>query len=219
MITGLALTEISIVDRPANPEAVFDCWKRAALDPPDIADKSAAGSPHPNPPPLAGEGVYGSRFKNPPPLAGEGGERSERVGADRGGHGRLRALLAELCDALDSFASDGTTDGLAALALAGGLRKAQQAEAASVAASLAKLADDIVPRLDALQRRVEDIANTPLPPLTASRGISAIAKRDDGTYSAAAPEDIVATLAQMTEEERTLTLIKAAHATPLRPTR
>jgi hypothetical protein len=27
VITGLQLNEISLVDRPANPEAVFDCWK------------------------------------------------------------------------------------------------------------------------------------------------------------------------------------------------
>src|SRR5579863_3504341 len=27
LITSLRLTEISVVDRPANPEAVFDCWK------------------------------------------------------------------------------------------------------------------------------------------------------------------------------------------------
>ena len=33
IITGLKLTEISVVDRPANPEAVFDCWKRAAAMP------------------------------------------------------------------------------------------------------------------------------------------------------------------------------------------
>src|SRR5277367_5413627 len=30
-ITGLVLNEISLVDRPANPEAVFDCWKAAML--------------------------------------------------------------------------------------------------------------------------------------------------------------------------------------------
>lgn len=30
-ITALNLDEISLVDRPANPEAVFDCWKRSAL--------------------------------------------------------------------------------------------------------------------------------------------------------------------------------------------
>src|SRR5467141_849731 len=29
-ITGLVLSEISLVDRPANPEAVFDCWKASA---------------------------------------------------------------------------------------------------------------------------------------------------------------------------------------------
>src|SRR5215475_3053232 len=30
-ITGLVLSEISLVDRPANPEAVFDCWKASAV--------------------------------------------------------------------------------------------------------------------------------------------------------------------------------------------
>src|SRR6201987_750310 len=30
-ITGLVLNEISLVDRPANPEAIFDCWKAALL--------------------------------------------------------------------------------------------------------------------------------------------------------------------------------------------
>ncbi|HYM71595.1 MAG TPA: XkdF-like putative serine protease domain-containing protein, partial [Stellaceae bacterium] len=30
IITALTLTEISLVDRPANPEAVFDCWKAEA---------------------------------------------------------------------------------------------------------------------------------------------------------------------------------------------
>jgi hypothetical protein len=30
-ITGLVLSEISLVDRPANPEAVYDCWKAAAI--------------------------------------------------------------------------------------------------------------------------------------------------------------------------------------------
>src|SRR5579864_8117609 len=43
IITGLTLTEISVVDRPANPEAVFDCWKRSALakDPGDPGDDAA----------------------------------------------------------------------------------------------------------------------------------------------------------------------------------
>src|SRR5215831_4684844 len=31
VITGLVLNEISLVDRPANPEAIFDCWKAATV--------------------------------------------------------------------------------------------------------------------------------------------------------------------------------------------
>src|SRR5580704_7792147 len=40
IITGLSLTEISVVDRPANPEAVFDCWK--AADSPQARAPAAA---------------------------------------------------------------------------------------------------------------------------------------------------------------------------------
>ena len=135
--------------------------------------------------------------------------------------GRLRALLAELCDLLDSFSPENADD-IAALALSGSLRKLRRPDDPDMNARLAKLADDILPRLDALQRRVEDIAQTPLPPLTvtsASRGLSAIAKRDDGGGTLLASDDIVAALAQMTDEERTLALIKAARAAPLRPMR
>src|SRR5438105_9240682 len=47
VITGLALTEISVVDRPANPDAVFHCWKAAAAAG-DPADMIAPG-PRPEP--------------------------------------------------------------------------------------------------------------------------------------------------------------------------
>src|ERR1700720_1189513 len=30
-ITGIVLNEISLVDRPANPEAIFDCWKASTM--------------------------------------------------------------------------------------------------------------------------------------------------------------------------------------------
>jgi phage head maturation protease len=36
-ILGLTLSEISLVDRPSCPSAVFDCWKRAAVGAEDIA--------------------------------------------------------------------------------------------------------------------------------------------------------------------------------------
>jgi Caudovirus prohead serine protease len=41
-ITGLRLDEISLVDRPANPEAVFDCWKRSTMV--DAAEAGVATS-------------------------------------------------------------------------------------------------------------------------------------------------------------------------------
>src|SRR5215813_13432513 len=45
-ITGLALNEISLVDRPANPEAIFDCWKASMAGPQGaMAARSAAINP------------------------------------------------------------------------------------------------------------------------------------------------------------------------------
>ena len=150
-----------------------------------------------------------------------GGDRGGASPRNAGAPGRLRALLAELCELLDSFSSE-NTDAIAALALSGSLRKSRHAETAELSTTVAKLADDILPRLDALQRRVEDIAQTPLPPLTvttASRGFSAIDKRADGAAVFIATDDIVAALARMSVEERALALIKAARASPLRPAR
>ena len=47
-ITSLVLNEISLVDRPANPEAIFDCWKAAIVldaDPPGPARGSTVSVP------------------------------------------------------------------------------------------------------------------------------------------------------------------------------
>jgi hypothetical protein len=67
-----------------------------------------------------------------------------------------------------------------------------------------------------LAERVEAIAQTPLPPLTAARGADGWSKREDGGGSPVGRDDLVAALARMSDEERTLALIKAAHANPIR---
>ena len=85
------------------------------------------------------------------------------------------------------------------------------------AGDVAKLSDALVPRLEALQKRVDDIARTPLPPQTAARSLAGLSKGQDGGVASAGPDDVVAALARMTDEERTLTLIKAAHANPVTP--
>jgi hypothetical protein len=143
---------------------------------------------------------------------------------------RLHELVDDLCEYVVATIAqerahgkapgdDAGSGDLAAMVVAGVLRKQRQPEHAPLTIGLAKLAEAIVPRLEALQQRIEDIACTPLPPQTAARGVAfaGVSKREDGGASAVAAEDIVDALARMSESERTLILIKAAHARPIAP--
>jgi hypothetical protein len=86
---------------------------------------------------------------------------------------------------------------------------------------LVKALSDIVPLLDRLSRRVDDIARTPLPPLTMARGSVSVSKQQDGGGTGSAgdsplsPEAIASALAKMSKEEQTLTLIKASYVNPI----
>lgn len=98
------------------------------------------------------------------------------------------------------------------------LAKSLVEERAEKAALLASLAD-IVPRLDRLAKRVEDIARTPLPPATIARNVTSVSKQQDsgaveGTIS---QDELAAAFARMSQEEQTLTLIKASYARPIHP--
>jgi phage head maturation protease len=85
-------------------------------------------------------------------------------------------------------------------------------------APLVKLLAEIVPRLDRLAKRVEDIATTPLPPLTMARPahLSAVSKERDGAAGGLSTEEVAAAFAKMSSEEQTLTLIKASYQRPMR---
>jgi hypothetical protein len=89
-------------------------------------------------------------------------------------------------------------------------------------AELVKTLGEIVPLLDRLSKRVDDIARTPLPPLTMARGSISVSKQQDGrgnentSETQLSPETIAAALASMSKEEQTLTLIKASYAKPIR---
>lgn len=104
---------------------------------------------------------------------------------------------------------------------AGELAKVLADERAEKAA-LVKTLGEMVPLLDRLSKRVDDIARTPLPPLTIARGSISVSKQDDGRGTGVAgdpqlsPEAIAAALAKMSKEEQTLTLIKASYANPIR---
>ena len=78
-----------------------------------------------------------------------------------------------------------------------------------------------MPLLDRLSKRADDIARTPLPPLTIARGSVSVSKQQDGGSTGSAgdnplsPDAIASALAKMSKEEQTLTLIKASYANPI----
>lgn len=272
VITALSLTEISLVDRPANPEAVFDCWKAEGGEPLtediDYADPGfqadgkkrypldserhiraawafihmaanaapytagelqqikdhivAAWKAHIDPKgPAAATGPVSNAIANQAALdhvhdclkAMTGGACCAATKA-AASHRRMLGHLKEAHDALcragascDGFVPD--ADDAAA-----------EAGKATHAGDLMKaLAGEVLPRLDALAKRIAELEAMPMPPLTVAHTVSSISKRDDGVYSGVSPDDIVVALARMSCEERTLALIKAAHANPIRPFR
>ncbi|MGH7113126.1 MAG: DUF6582 domain-containing protein [Stellaceae bacterium] len=101
---------------------------------------------------------------------------------------------------------------------AGNLAKMLAGERAEKAALIATLSD-IVPRLDQLSKRVEDIARTPLPPLTMSKSVTSISKQQDWGAGAGgvSPDDLATAFSRMSKEEQTLALIKASYANPIHP--
>jgi len=143
------------------------------------------------------------------------------MGRLRAAHDQLVAAGAE-CEAADSREEElEVIEFEESKALqARDLAKVLAAERAEKAA-LVKALGDMVPLLDRLSKRVDDIARTPLPPLTIARGSVAVSKQEDGSSSGShsegplSPEAIASALSKMSKEEQTLTLIKASYANPI----
>ncbi|HEU0218315.1 MAG TPA: DUF6582 domain-containing protein [Stellaceae bacterium] len=269
VITGLDLTEISLVDRPANPEAVFDYWKAEGAEPAsdeiDCADPGyqADGQkryPLDDEPHIRAAWAFihmpgnAARYTaedldkikarivaawkdkidpaGPPARKssfGDQGPTDDRTALDHI-HDCLKALTdGDCCTAAKAMGRHSKIwlghlkDAHDALCRAGAMCEGFADEVAPEAADKAVKADDlmkavsraVLPRLEELEKSVAALQATPLPPKTVARG--GISKREDGGYPGVAPEDVVAALARMSDEERTLALIKAAHANPIRP--
>jgi hypothetical protein len=77
--------------------------------------------------------------------------------------------------------------------------------------ALTKLLGDIVPVMTAMHKRIEDIAAQPMPAaLVANVGATDATRSNTGAATAVlTPDDIAKALKGMSEEESTLTLIKA----------
>ncbi len=272
VITALSLTEISLVDRPANPEAVFDCWKAergdGMVDDIDYADPgyqadgrkrypldseqhiraawafihmASNAAPYttgeldqvksrivaawekkidPAGPPTA-VGPVSNAIANRAALDHVHDCLKAMTGGDccnaaKAAARRSRTMLDHLKEAHDALCRAGARcDGFVAEPDTG---EADDADKAVRAGDLMKaFAGEFLPRLDALAKRIAELEATPLPPLTAARISGGISKREDGGYPDLSPDDVVAGLSRMSDEERTLALIKAAHANPVRP--
>lgn len=84
--------------------------------------------------------------------------------------------------------------------------------------TLLQTLSEIVPRLDALSKRVDDIARQPLPPKAIARPVVAITKTGDDVHPGSTLDSgaIAAAFGRMSKEDQTLTLIKAARMNPIR---
>jgi len=146
---------------------------------------------------------------------------AETMGHLRAAHDHLVAAGAE-CDGatVSEEEHEGTRSESVKAGHTGSFAKLLADERAEKTA-LVKALGEMVPLLDRLSKRVDDIARTPLPPLTIARGSVSVSKAQDGAGTGAAdkqlsPEAIASALAKMSKEEQTLTLIKASYANPIR---
>lgn len=269
VITALSLTEISLVDRPANPEAVFDCWKadvgagteeaedRLYADPGYQADgrkrypldserhiraawafihmpSNAASYTADELQQIKSRIVAAWKEMIEPqgPPAAKSSAADQRAALDQV-HDCLKAITDGACCKAAKATMRGRQadfghlkDAHDALCRAGAACEELASEdepadddthkAAHADALMKAFAGQILPRLDALAKRVAELEAMPLPPLTASRVVG-VTKHEDAVQPGVTGDAVVAALARMSDEERTLALIKAAHQNPIRP--
>jgi Caudovirus prohead serine protease len=132
-------------------------------------------------------------------------------------HDHLVAAGAD-CDARE-FAADrrpAETDLERNKIAMGDLAKRLTGERGDREALIATLSD-ILPRLDRLTKRVEEIARTPLPPLAMAKDLTALSKRQDIGAEDPSPDELAGAFGRMSKEEQTLMLIKASYARPIQP--
>ena len=156
------------------------------------------------------------------PVAKAGARHSaETMGHLRASHEQLVAAGAKCDDTgIAEEQHQGTEFEWAKASVATDLAKVLADERAEKTA-LVKALGEMVPLLDRLSKRVDDIARTPLPPLTIARGSVSVSKQQDGGSTGSvgdsqlSPEIIASAFAKMSKEEQTLTLIKASYANPI----
>ena len=244
-LMGDAVDDLSeVTPKVKTPASDFRPGDNATVDTSIRAVEADSPPPHQNLVDIAHECIRKltdakTCCQQPPTLgavpARDGSGETERV--TKAGARHSRETLGHLCAAHDHLLAagavcvgspgvseeerQGTEFDPGKAAQAGDLAKVLADERAEKAA-LVKTLGEMVPLLDRLSKRVDEIARTPLPPLTIARGSVAVSKQQDGRGvggpgdTQLSPEAIAAALAKMSKEEQTLTLIKASYANPIR---
>jgi hypothetical protein len=213
VIIGLTLTEISVVDRPANPEAVFDCWKASGGD--QIPNGSAFALDAARQ--FWACGDPGHHHLNRAEADGcicKRAAASEAAGLLPHAGGRMLARTADVADPAGHIRR---TDASAE-------KWATASELAKVhgqSSELVKMVTELGAVIGRIAKQVDAIAHTPLPSQTIAypHGFTRVSKSEDigNTRALASDEDIVERFAKLSPTEQTMLLIKAAYRNPMRP--
>ena len=218
LITAIRLDEISLVDRPCNPEAVIDLWKAADPRQPTNdevraeAERMAKAAGRPG---RRNDYVAAARAK----LAAGSAPPSPSKGEGRGGGVRAEAEARSAGGGAASSSDDphtACTHPHPCPSPFEGEGSRAQPNSPSEAADLQKLQDELA----ALQRRLAEQAAEiarlraePLPPrAAASRLAKGIGKGEDGPLS---PDAFAEALAALPPGERAHLIMKAALSRPI----
>ena len=214
VITRLALTEISVVDRPANPEAVFDCWKASGEDesrqrpahPFDVAMQIwvCGDSGHHHREKEEADGCIRKRAATSEPAWQWPPARGSEPAGSADEADAAAPARRPLAIGAEKWA---TADELAKL-------RGQNAE-------LVKMVTELSAAVGHIAKQVNDIAHTPLPAQTIAypHGLTGVSKNEDtgSTRTPASDEDLVERFAKLSPTDQTMLLIKAAYRHPMRP--
>jgi len=235
VITGVELMEISLVDRPANPEAVIELYKAAPRPPQQIWDCGSAGHRHVVKAEAvkcieqAGASALAARAAPPPPPVGaalapqDAAAEAPRAAAPAPPAAALAADASPeraLDTALDLLAKVGARHSKADLERVQKLHDTAVELGADCPAAAKRAADaePLLRQLAELGKRVAVIEAQPMPPKGVTK-LVAVAKEQDAGAAAGAAETVdafVARLAAMTPDKRSHELTKLALRLPQR---
>jgi HK97 family phage prohead protease len=202
IITGVELLEISLVDRPANPEAVIELYKARGL--------GKVGARHSRVDLARVQGLHDTSVDLGASCPGQLPSSAAASSYGKVGARHSRVDLARVQKLHDTSVDLGASCPAAA-------DGAMTAGAAGAAEKLARLAAEMAPlqrRMEALAKRLERLEAEPLPARAIAKAIVIGKEQDGGGASGERVADFVTRLAGLSPEQRAHELTKLALRLP-----